>query len=143
MFKTIRSLEEAIHRCAVAWENIVGVLLKDIELRSGDGDLETRLRELEHNRDKWEAQVEGLLMKAEGQYKAAMASEGRAKTRQNNAARLEGGEDNGSLEEFAAQYREMVAGLAGEDPEPLNDRGFPPPTGRELAKQRQRARRGS
>lgn len=141
MFKTLRSLTGAIERAEKALLAVEGAVHALVLLRSGDGDLEERLHKIEASKEVWEASVEGLLMKAEGQYKAAAAAEGRAKTRQKNAE-LED-DDGDSIEEFAANYRMMMDHLSHGDqvPLPLNDQA-PKTTGRAAAMARKRARRG-
>ena len=140
MFKHLRSLTEAIERSALAWEELAATILADIEMRAGDGDLDARIRQLEQGREKWEAEVEGTLLKAKGQYKAASAAEAREKTLQAHTAKL-----NDEGEEFDVEgYVEFLRQAGVTVPPykaPLEDRGFPPPTSRELARARKAARR--
>jgi len=116
MFKTIRASIDSLKMLNCSLEMLAAALLTDVELRTGDGDLEERVREIENSRNKWEAQVEGLLLKAKGQYKAAAASEGRAKTREAHTAKLnDGGVDDEFMEEYAEYLRQAGVPLrAGE-----------------------------
>lgn len=80
MIRYFASLLEAI-------QSISGTL-RTLVMREGgiggrgalDGALEDRVRALELQREVWEADVEGLVLKAKGQYKAAAAAESRART---------------------------------------------------------------
>lgn len=137
MFKTLRALTDAIDRAETALGAVAGVLLTDIEVRKGDGELEARLDSIELQLDRREAEAKGFLLQAQGQYKAAAAAEGRAKTREANADRLNDEDGDFDMEAYAAL-------LKGAPPELHRDLDRPlvePPTGRERALARKRARK--
>lgn len=84
MFRPLRSIAEGLHGVRSA------VLLVNEALRSRTSDVDIegplvgRVEALELTRAIWEAEVEGVLLKAQNQYKAAAAADSRARTKQRN-----------------------------------------------------------
>jgi len=73
MFSTIKALVGELHG--------INLRLKDlIELQRLQGPADDRLQELELSRATWEAEIEGVLLKAEGREKAARSAEARTRT---------------------------------------------------------------
>jgi len=69
-------------------------------------NLEARVDDLERARALWEAEVEGLLMKAEGERRNARSAEERARQ---HAKRTDSeGGDADSMEEIAQNYRDLL-----------------------------------
>jgi len=73
MFKPFRSLTEALHR-------LINCLNALAAIQREQGPAEDRLDDLERTRAQWEAEVEGMLMKAEGKLQAANNAENRTRT---------------------------------------------------------------
>jgi len=73
MFKSIRALTDAIQTMNVA-------ILAALKAQEAKGPSEDRLADLEISRATWEAEMEGVLMKAEGKLKAANNAESRTRT---------------------------------------------------------------
>jgi len=76
--KAIRELSEALNGSRRA---LVDVLTKELPEATAEelGALRQRLDELERSRALWEAEVEGLLQKAEGERRQARSAEERAR----------------------------------------------------------------
>jgi len=77
----IRSLPEAIRVLTVAVRAHT-----EATLAAGPG--EDRLDALERSRATWEAEAEGMILKADSRYKAAAASEARSRLMEKNAEKL-------------------------------------------------------
>jgi len=73
MFKTFRALTEAILR-------LINCLNALAAIQREQGPAEDRLDDLERSRSQWEAEVEGMLMKAEGKLQASNNAENRTRT---------------------------------------------------------------
>lgn len=73
MFKTLRALTDALHR-------LISCLNALAATQREQGPAEDRLEDLERSRSQWEAEVEGMLLKAEGKLKAANNAENRERT---------------------------------------------------------------
>jgi len=75
MFSTLKALVGELHG--------INLRLKDlIELQREAGPADDRLDDLELSRARWEAEVEGILLKADGHQKAARSAEARTRTMQ-------------------------------------------------------------
>jgi len=73
MFSTIKALVGELHG--------INLRLKDlIELERRNAPNDERIDELERSRAMWEAEVEGILLKADGHQKAARSAEARTRT---------------------------------------------------------------
>jgi len=73
MFSTIKALVGELHG--------INLRLKDlIELQRENGPADERLEALELSRSVWEAEIEGILLKADGHQKAARSAESRTRT---------------------------------------------------------------
>jgi len=73
MFRPFRALTEALHR-------LINCLNALAAIQREQGPAEDRLDDLERSRSQWEAEVEGMLMKAEGKLQAANNAENRTRT---------------------------------------------------------------
>jgi len=73
MFKTIRALVEALNRVNATLGQLVAA-------QAEAGPPLDRLEHLELSRVSWEAEVEGILLKAQGKEKAARSAEARTRT---------------------------------------------------------------
>lgn len=84
MFRPLRSITEGLQgvRSAVL---LVADGLKGLGSDEGlEVAMATRVEALELSRAVWEAEMEGLLLKAENQYKASAAADARARTKARN-----------------------------------------------------------
>lgn len=73
MFRTIKALVGELHG--------INLRLKDlIALQESQGPADERLEALELSRSVWEAEIEGILLKADGHQKAARSAESRTRT---------------------------------------------------------------
>ena len=75
-----RKVTEALSRAAQGVERLTSAVeaLREVQ---GDGDVKQRLQALELGQQKWEAGIEALIMRAEGKFRAARASEERARNK--------------------------------------------------------------
>lgn len=79
--EVVRALQGTLSRIADALQAI-SVSIDEREVAGpyeGDQELRTRLDALERSRATWEAEAEGLIIKAESRFKAARAAEERAR----------------------------------------------------------------
>ena len=76
MFSTFRRVAEALERLATTQSQLVRTQPSEQRL----DDLEQLVAQLELERSRWEAEIEAVLMKAQGKLKAAAASESRERT---------------------------------------------------------------
>ena len=78
--RLFRELTGAVQRAAQAVETLTSATeaLREVQ---GDGDVHQRLKDMELNLEKWEAGIEALVLRAEGKFRAARASEERARKR--------------------------------------------------------------
>jgi len=80
MFRTFRTFVGAIESLAGSVRGLVIALAHDVEQRAEAGGALERLEALERTRSMWEAEMEALVLKAEGKLKASNNSEARART---------------------------------------------------------------
>jgi hypothetical protein len=75
-----RKVTDALSRAAQALECLTSSVeaLREVQ---GDGDLKERLAALELGQQKWQAQIEASLLRAEGKFRAARAAEERARAK--------------------------------------------------------------
>jgi len=84
----IRALPEAVRKLAASVHRVTGRLDTIIGLERENGPAEARLEELERSRARWEAEIEALVMKADGTLKAASNAESRSRTMIRHAEKL-------------------------------------------------------
>jgi len=118
MFGLSRATQEALDKIATS------VLALTAELKDGRGgrdyseELAERVEGLELSRSRWEGEVEGLVLKAKGQYQAASAAESRARTKAKNEQPIsveEPPRSEDEIEEQWARYFSQRNGEAGEE----------------------------
>jgi len=85
MFGESRATREAAQSIVEALSRVNATLAKALAAVGDDPRLQSRIEELELGRAKWEAEVEGTLLKAQGQLKASSAAESRARTMERHA----------------------------------------------------------
>jgi len=75
-----RELTECLSRASQALESLTSSVeaLREVQ---GDGDVKQRLVALELGQQKWQAQIEASLLRAEGKFRAARAAEERARAK--------------------------------------------------------------
>jgi len=116
MFQRSRATLEATQGIREAAIDIAAAL-KVLAVREvGGDDLERRLQAIELSRAKWEAEMEGALLKATSTYKAAAASESRARTMvKSYGSFFENGNPEGeeTVEETAIRLGVRVEDLPG------------------------------
>jgi hypothetical protein len=129
MFGRSRATQEAFDKI------VTSVLALTAELKDGRGgrdyseELAERVEGLELSRAKWEGEVEGLVLKAKGQYQAASAAESRARTKAKHEEPIAVEEPPRSEEEIEAQWAEYFSRRNGETSE--EERVQPVPVGLE------------
>jgi hypothetical protein len=111
MFSSLRELAATLHVVTALLEAIIGELRQNRKNPERDVALAARVEELERSRSLWEAEIEGVLRKAEGARQAARAAEERARTMERHAQAAQG--DVEGLEEIPEWYRQLLAGHAG------------------------------
>ena len=85
MFRAFREHTEAIQTLKVALKELAAVMLEDLKERDSAGGALDRIDDLERSRARWEAELEGMILKAEGTLKAANNAESRARTMKRHA----------------------------------------------------------
>lgn len=111
MFATIRALTEAVLRLKATLDAVV-VAQRDA------GPAEDRLMALELSRAQWEADLEGLLSKAEGRLKAANNAENRERTMRKSYEKL--------LDPLGADFEEEPAPVRPDYAPPSEEEGVQP-----------------
>lgn len=110
MFSTFKKLSESVK----ALVGVLAVLQQDVhgllERMDAEGTLRERVDALERTRAVWESEVQGVLLKAEGQFKAARSAEERARTKEKNAQALADSLDQEGFEELPPEYRDLLQG---------------------------------
>jgi len=132
MFRWFRSLLEGINAIPIAILGVRDTALEAIQSLErpseweGDAEINSRLDALEKSRALWEAEMEAMVLKAEGHKHSANNAEARARTTLKNAKKLGYDDDEGGLEseeELLQAYKEMgwVPGgnAEGSAPEPM------------------------
>jgi len=107
MIRYFRSLLEALQNIAIPMESVAALLLIVAEKSHSEGDVDGRVTALELSRTKWEAELEGLVAKAEGQYRAAANAEARARTHAKAAEVFEEGDEESAEDPFDVILREL------------------------------------
>lgn len=114
MFRRLRQLTGAFLGLL---ERAVGALeeIAEIAVQAGPpgdlGPIEARLGELERTRALWEADVEAMVQRAEGEKRSARAAEERARYLKKKAGADE--DDDEGMEEARAAYAELLRGANG------------------------------
>lgn len=103
------SILRDFRRAADAIERVAATLMAAANRHEDTAALTARLDELERERTMWQADVEALLMKAEGKLKAAANAEARERTMQKRADDIDPFSDPG--EEIQAPIQESDAAL--------------------------------
>lgn len=111
MFGRTRQIAHALFGIK-AGVHAIAAQLAEARQASPDEGLRERLEMLELSRATWEAELEGLLMKAENQLRSARASEERARVKAKNNGTTEVDEDGFEMEEFARRWQELQGGDA-------------------------------
>jgi hypothetical protein len=143
--RAIRELTGTLQEILEVLTTVTEALNEVLAVWAAHRPLGDRMDDLETGRLQWEADVEGLLLKAGGQLHAARASEERARGMERRARAL--GSDEGG-EEPIEDLREQLAlpdapASPGEEMQPLHPfvEGISPrEAGKELAKARKFAR---
>jgi len=119
MKRWFRRLLAAVEGGQKALEDVRGVLLHASERVADAAALQERIEDLELSRAKWEAELEGLVLKAESTLKASNNSEARTRTMKKSYAHLiDHGESFGSSEvetELERQLQDRDAEVVPEE----------------------------
>ena len=108
VIRYFRSLLEALQGLAVSMAEVAAAVLFFTSQRPPEGDIDGRVTALELSRTKWEADLEGLVAKAEGQYRAAANAEARARTHA-KAAEVFDDDDQEGEQDLFSQYLEELS----------------------------------
>jgi len=111
VFSTIRGLRESVDRLTAAVQEIA-------DSQSVSGLSEERLADLERTRALWEAEIEALVLKAEGSYKSASNAEARARTMEKHVEK--------QLDPFGGEGEEIPEAVPAGDVEGGEEDGVPP-----------------
>jgi len=84
MFRSSRKLLEALYGINTTLEALAVAVHEARGVQPLEGPLIDRLEALELSRAVWEAEMDGIFLKSQNQYKAAAASEARARTKAKN-----------------------------------------------------------
>ena len=118
MFRKLTEIAEALDGVVAGLTDLVREVAEISKAAPVDDSLNERLQALEQGRALWEAEIDGLLLKAENQLKSARASEERTRTKAKAYEQAGGDDDQGALaiEEYAEQLRVQIenAGSGGE-----------------------------
>lgn len=106
MFRSLRSLSEALHSLSSSLQSISDLLPEVLQAVSTHEPLEERLAELERDRHQWEARVEAELVRADSKFKSARAAEERTRTMTAHERADEDGAE--SEEDLGARYLELL-----------------------------------
>jgi len=148
MTRYFRSLLEALQGISVSLADVAALLLTMSERTPSEGDVDGRVAALELSRVTWEADLEGLVAKAEGQYRAASNAESRAKTHAKAAEVFEQGDEEGESDVVLAYLRGISGGdeAAGEEagvPSVPPDVGYAPASPRQIREGKKAQRRAA
>jgi len=112
MFRNLRHISDALQGILAA---LIGMSNRLAEVPPAPDDgLRERVEDLELSRAVWEAEIEGLTLKAENHMKSARAAEERTRTMKRSYEDPEGNEEiDDRLEELAEQFRLQGADGAG------------------------------
>jgi hypothetical protein len=88
MFQPFRALVVAVERLTLCIEGVFRVLEVLAETQRKQGPAEARLEELERGRSMWEVEMEALVAKAEGTYKAVNNAEARTRSMKKHYEKL-------------------------------------------------------
>jgi len=107
MFRTLRLLPETLQSLTNALNRVAGLIQENTQHLQDGGGLADRMDALDLGRAKWEAELEALVIKAQGQYRSAANAEERARTmkKRSDAGSSEG--DLASEEEVLLAYRAL------------------------------------
>lgn len=145
MIQYFRALLVALQALHIAITRLANLSAEEIELRRLEGDSEARLRTLELRREEWEAKCEALILKAEGQYRAASAAEARAKTHAKASEVFDEDDEDSDEEVFAAYLEELSrvdeSGSAREGMQTMRDHMVSPPPSPRQVREAARARK--
>jgi len=118
MFGRSRATQETLDAIATGIVELTRELKDATSHRGGSEGLTERVEGLELSRARWEGEVEGLVLKAKGQYQAASAAESRARTKAKNEEPIaveEPPRSEEEIEEQWARYFSQRNGEAGEE----------------------------
>lgn len=116
MISYFREALRALQALSTGVHTLCDLCRLHLEESGGAPRLEGRLEELERTRAKWEAELEGLMLKAEGKFNAARAAEERTRAKEKRAEELHEAVhgDPEELEDLPPEYRELLRRLDGE-----------------------------
>ena len=122
-----RKVTEALARAAQGVERLTSAVeaLREVQ---GDGDVKQRLQALELGQQKWEAGIEALIMRAEGKFRAARASEERARNKGRGI--LDDDDETPETADGSDQIRDMAQvprwdATVGDHAQPSGQEGLP------------------
>jgi len=112
MFGESRATREAAESIVEALSRCDATMQKALSTVGEDPRLESRMAALELGQSKWEAGVEGILLKAKGQLQAASAAESRARTMERHAEKISPEDDRPSEDGVAPEGYDFGPGDA-------------------------------
>ncbi len=113
MFTTVKRLTEALECLVSATEALRGSVVEARDWSASQGNVEARIEELERQRNLFEAEVHGELLKAQAEYRKAGNAEKRAQNARDANDQFGDGADE-SPAELADRYRAWVQSHNGE-----------------------------
>ncbi len=109
MFKTVRALSESIVRLVAVLNGIRNTLVDHARETTAGGNLLERVEALELSRVMWEAEVEGVAMKASSTLKAARSAEERTRSMAGRTNGVDEVDSDGEAEIRAAMEEYQLA----------------------------------
>ena len=123
MIRAIKALPLAIQTLTAKLNHICETFAAYLDIIGSERLLCDRVEALERDRARWEAEVEGLVLKAQGQYKSAASSE----QRERQMRKVRDSTDEGDLgsEEAIAEYARQLAHVPPSDVDAGQGQGLP------------------
>ncbi len=146
MIRYFRGVLEALEGIRRSMSGIYDLLNVLAEQRPPDGNVDGRVAALELSRVQWEADLEGLVAKAEGQYRAASNADARARTHAKAAEIFESDDGEGESDVVLAYLQSLSggdeeAGERSELPSVRADLEYVPASPREVRQAKKAERR--
>jgi len=122
MFRTLRLLSESLVRLVAVLNGIRTAMVLHADETAAGGNVLERVEALELSRARWEAEVEGVAMKASSTLKAARSAEERTRTMAGRTNGLDEVDSDGeaeilaAMEEYQLSLRDVDRGEEGELP---------------------------